>query len=77
MRAHENEHIANEHHRAEQNGRRVLSQSVVIHMDICEECGKAYVSGGEARTATAPKHDRQTALRAYQSMQNMLDLLIV
>ena len=70
VRAHEGEHIANERARAEQNGRRILSQSVVIYMDICPECGKAYVAGGEARTTTAPKN-HQTALRAYQAMQNM------
>jgi len=75
VRAHEREHIVNERDRAEREGRRVLSQSVVIHMDICEECGKAYVAGGEARTATAPKN-QQTAMRAYEAMQNMLDALL-
>jgi len=75
VRAHEGEHIANERDRAEQDGRRVLSQSVVIHMDICEECGKAYIAGGEARTSTAPKN-QQTALRAYELMQNMADTML-
>jgi hypothetical protein len=74
VRAHENEHIANEQDRAEREERTVLNQSVIIHMDICEECGKAYVAGGEARTMTAPRNE-QTALRAYQAMQNLLDFL--
>ena len=50
--AHEGEHISNERANAEKDGRKVLSQSVTIHTSICPECGRVYVSGGEARTIT-------------------------
>ena len=30
----------------------MVSQSVTLHTDICPECGKVYISGGETRTVT-------------------------
>ncbi|MBD5162596.1 MAG: hypothetical protein HDT14_11420 [Oscillibacter sp.] len=59
VRGHENEHVVRERAKAQQEGRRVVSQSVTIHTDICPECGKVYVSGGTTRTVTAanPKQD--------------------
>jgi hypothetical protein len=76
--AHEGEHLANEQFRAEQNGQRVVTQYKVTHMDICAECGKSYVAGGEANTITAPQREPgQTALRAYETMQSMLDMLFL
>ena len=71
--AHEREHLASARVRAEREGHRVLSQHIVIHMDICAECNLAYVSGGEARTIIAPQSNIYTALHAYYSMQNMFD----
>lgn len=53
VRAHEQEHVVNEQARAQQEGRRVVSQSVRLFTSVCPECGKAYVSGGETRTVTA------------------------
>ena len=50
--AHEGEHVRNEQIRAKQEGRKVVFQTVSIHMDICPECGKMYVSGGTTRTVT-------------------------
>lgn len=60
---HEGEHIRNEQANAERDGRRVLSQSVIMHTSICPECGRVYVSGGEARTVTVSddKPDNQDA----------------
>ena len=51
--AHENEHIANDRAKAEQEGRRVVSQSVSLQSSICPECKRVYVSGGTTRTVTA------------------------
>jgi len=51
--AHENEHVANEQAKAEQDGRRVVSQSVTLQSSICPECKRVYVSGGTTRTVTA------------------------
>ena len=72
--AHESEHLYNERDKAEKDGRRVAAEFAVLHMDICPECGRAYVAGGEARTITVPKN-RPEALRAYEAMQNMVDTL--
>ena len=39
--------------KAKREERKVVSQSVSIHTDICPECGKVYVSGGTTRTVTS------------------------
>ncbi|MDR3020264.1 MAG: hypothetical protein LBU66_05100 [Treponema sp.] len=58
--AHEREHVANEQAKADQNGRRVISQNVSLSTSLCSECGKIYVSGGVTRTVTADKKETQT-----------------
>lgn len=52
VRGHELEHVAHEQARAQQEGRKVVSQTVTLHTDICPECGRVYVSGGTTRTVT-------------------------
>ena len=52
VRGHEMEHVAHEQAKAQQEGRKVVSQTVTLHTGICPECGKAYVSGGTTRTVT-------------------------
>jgi len=56
VRAHEYEHVANEQARAERDGRRVISQTVMLHSAICPDCGRVYTSGGVTRTVTADDH---------------------
>jgi hypothetical protein len=51
--SHEQEHVTNEQAKAKGEGRRVVSQSVVLHYSVCPECHKTYVSGGTTRTVTA------------------------
>lgn len=53
VRGHEMEHVSHEQLKAEQEGRKVVSQTVTLHTDICPECGKTYISGGTTRTVTA------------------------
>ena len=57
VRGHENEHVVQERAKADREDRRVVSQSVTLHTDICPECGKAYVSGGTTRTVTAAERE--------------------
>lgn len=57
VRGHENEHVVRERAKADREDRRVVSQSVTLHTDICPECGKAYVSGGTTRTVTAAERE--------------------
>lgn len=48
--AHEGEHVAIAQAKGAEKGNRLISASVTLHTDICPECGKAYVSGGQTRT---------------------------
>ena len=57
VRGHENEHVVREQAKAKLEDRKVVSQSVTLHTDICPECGKVYISGGTTRTVT--KADNQ------------------
>ena len=52
VRGHENEHVVREQAKARMEDRKVVSQSVTLHTDICPECGKVYISGGTTRTVT-------------------------
>ena len=68
VRGHETEHGVREQAKAQQEDRKVVSQSVTMHTDICPECGKVYVSGGETRTVTKAADDNENA--AMQNQQN-------
>ncbi|NLK85963.1 MAG: hypothetical protein GX279_00525 [Clostridiaceae bacterium] len=65
VRAHEQEHVANEQAKARAEGKRVVSQSVRIFTSVCPECGRAYVSGGVTRTVTASGGNRGGAVSQY------------
>ncbi len=52
VRGHELEHVAHEQAKAQREDRKVVSQTVALHTDICPECGRVYVSGGTTRTVT-------------------------
>lgn len=59
VRGHEMEHVSHEQNKAQLNDRKVVSQSVTLHTDICPECGKTYISGGTTRTVTAADNQQQ------------------
>lgn len=50
VRAHEQEHVSNAYKKAAQKDGKVISASVSIHMGVCPECGRTYVTGGTTRT---------------------------
>ncbi len=52
VRGHEMEHVRREGIKAENEGKKIVSQTVQIKTDTCEECGKIYVAGGLTRTRT-------------------------
>lgn len=56
---HEYEHVNRNRAKAEREGNEIVSQTVTLKNDICPECGKSYVSGGETRTVTKVKHDER------------------
>ena len=51
VRSHEGEHVSNAYKKAAMNNGKVMSTGVAIHMSICPECGRSYVSGGTTRTS--------------------------
>ena len=61
VRGHENEHVVREQAKAQREDRKVVSQSVTLHTDICPECGKVYISGGTTRTVTAANNKSESA----------------
>ncbi|MDE7221321.1 MAG: hypothetical protein K2O45_17190 [Oscillospiraceae bacterium] len=71
VRGHENEHVVREQAKARQEDRRVVSQSVTLHTDICPECGKAYISGGTTRTVTAANPEQQAEDQTRQEQEQM------
>ena len=66
VRGHENEHVVREQAKARQENRKVVSQSVTYHTDICPECGKVYVSGGTTRTVTKANPAQESAQQQAQ-----------
>lgn len=69
VRGHENEHVVREQAKARMEDRKVVSQSVTLHTDICPECGKAYISGGTTRTVTAADSKPSQAEDAQETEQ--------
>jgi len=55
VRGHEQEHVVRERAKAEREDKNVVSQTVRLKSDICTECGKSYISGGETVTVTKSK----------------------
>ena len=70
VRGHEQEHVVREQAKAQREDRRVVSQSVTLHTDICPECGKTYISGGTTRTVTAAERSQETQQEAQDETEN-------
>jgi len=72
VRGHENEHVVREQAKAEREDRKVVSQSVTLHTDICPECGKVYISGGTTRTVTAKEQtpEQESRQEAQQEAES-------
>ena len=69
VRAHEMEHVSNAYSKAQEGNGKVLQASVTLHTAICPECGRAYVSGGETRTAIQYKNESNPYQKNLKSMQ--------
>ncbi|MBR2216410.1 MAG: hypothetical protein IJ849_11750 [Selenomonadaceae bacterium] len=48
--SHEQEHVSNAYQKADARGGEVVRASVRLKTDICPECGRTYISGGETTT---------------------------
>ena len=59
--AHENEHVTNEQAKATEEGREIVSQTVMLKTSVCPECKRVYVSGGETRTVSRQKEQPEKA----------------
>lgn len=74
VRGHEQEHVIRERAEAEREDRRVVSQSVTIHTEICPECGRIYISGGTTRTVTAEDQNQENEDLLQTAQNNRNDL---
>lgn len=63
--SHEREHYSRENAKAEEEGREVLSNEIRVFTDVCPECGKTYVSGGETKTVTRKEIERAQSLKNF------------
>jgi hypothetical protein len=50
VRGHEQEHVSNAYNKARNNNGHVERATVRLKTDICPECGRSYISGGETNT---------------------------
>ena len=48
--SHEQEHVSNAYQKAELGNGEVVRASVRLKTDVCPECGRTYISGGETST---------------------------
>ena len=69
VRAHGGQHVSNAYSKAAEGNGKVISASVRMKMDICPECGRSYIAGGE--TSTQIKYYNEE--NPYQQDQKMLD----
>ncbi len=66
VRGHEMEHVVRNQAKAQREDREIVSQSVIIHTDICPECGRVYTSGGTTRTVTRGNSDNAAQQNAQR-----------
>lgn len=71
VRGHEQEHVMREQAKAAREDRKVVSQSVTLHTEICPECGKAYISGGTTRTVTKAAQKAEEPAQKEDQQQGM------
>lgn len=48
--SHEQEHVSNAYQKADADNGEVVRASVRLKTDVCPECGRTYISGGETTT---------------------------
>ncbi|GHU49288.1 hypothetical protein FACS1894127_2150 [Clostridia bacterium] len=67
IRAHDHRHLSHEQANGENEGRDVVSQNMVIHYDVCPECGRPYIPGGTTATLTRTASPRERLGTQYQT----------
>ncbi|MCE5284318.1 MAG: hypothetical protein LLG02_00500 [Pelosinus sp.] len=71
VQSHEQEHIINAQNRSLQEDTKIVSQSVQLYSAICPECGRSYISGGQASTTTV-----KTKQPSQQGIGGKVDMLM-
>ncbi len=61
IRAHEYEHVAHAKAEEARGEKEIISQSVTYKTDVCPECGRVYMSGGNTRTTYRSKPETYEA----------------
>lgn len=72
---HENEHVMRNQAKAQAEGARVVSQSVVLHGDTCPECGRFYIAGGTTTTTTKSGGEQSQPPAQQNTAGEMLNAL--
>lgn len=67
VRAHEQEHVSNAYKKAAQKGGEVVSCSVTLQTQICPECGRSYVAGGETSTQIKYRNEENPYQKALKT----------
>lgn len=71
VRNHEGQHVSNAYKKAAEGDGQVVRASVSIHMAVCPECGRSYVSGGTTRTTISYTNEQNP----YQQNRKSQDSL--
>lgn len=69
VRSHEQEHVANAYKKAAQDNGKVLQASVRLHMSVCPECGRSYVSGGVTSTRIKYSNEENPYVKQLKEQQ--------
>lgn len=69
--AHEQKHVSNAYVKAEKMDGKVVSASVSIHTEICPECGKSFVAGGQTNTMIKYGNEQNP----YQQQKKSIDAI--
>lgn len=68
--AHEYEHVRNAYQEDKKEGKELVNVSVSLKTDICPECGKTYVAGGETRTTMRSGMEENPYEKQMQAYSN-------
>lgn len=71
VRSHEQEHVSNAYKNASLKDGKVLSATVSIHMAVCPECGRSYVSGGTTRTKISYPNESNPYVRQAKQFDGL------
>jgi len=73
---HEKQHLSNAITEGNKPNKELVSASITLHMDICPECGRSYVSGGVTKTTMRTSSGDSANMNPYAKQQANLGYLM-